>query len=371
MKNLVQPANLALLLFLATVAFLLWEFKPLQPAAFSPQAALPTNLPSFFASSFLPKVAPSAHASTLTILPDGKLMAAWYAGSREGAKDVAIFTSILKKSGWSEPVKLVTRETVAGAVLAQVRKIGNPVLFTVNNKVWLWFVSVGIGGWAGSQINLMQSDDGEKWTKPRRLVTSPFFNISTLVRTRPVFLENNEIGLPISQESFVKFSEFLRLNADGKILMKSRMPNPSTLQPAVLVENQKAAHAFLRDHDENGLHRVRHAKTGDGGTSWQALPPTDIPNINNSLAVLKLPSGAWLLVGNDNHRDILSAWVSNDFGKTWHFRRIIEKGDGEYSYPFLLMDSDGRIHLSYTWRRQTIRHMVFSEAWLMGEDFLQ
>lgn len=363
-----KPVNLALAVFLAVAAFLLWEFKPLKPAEFSPQGALPTNLPEFFASSFLPKVAPSAHASTLTILPNGKLMAAWYAGAREGGKDVAIFTSVLEKSGWTEPVKLVTRESVAGSVLAQVRKIGNPVLFTANNKVWLWFVSVGIGGWAGSQINVMQSDDGEKWTQPRRLVTSPFFNISTLVRTRPVYLANNEIGLPISHESFVKFSEFLRLDSNGKILMKSRMPILNTLQPAIEIENKTTAHAFLRDFGKNGTHRVRHAQTNDGGATWQALPMTDILNQNNSIAVLKMPSGAWLLVGNNRFRFSLVAWVSTDFGKTWRLIRTIEEGDGEYSYPFLLADSNGRIHLSYTWNRQTIRHAVFSEAWLMAGD---
>lgn len=368
-----KPINIALAIFLAVVAFLLWEFKPLPPAEFSPQGALPTNLPPFFASSFLPKVAKVAHASTMTILPNGKLMAAWYAGEREGAKDVAIFTSVLEKSGWSTPQKLITRELVAGSVLAQVRKIGNPVLFTANGKVWLWFVSVGIGGWAASQINVMQSEDGQKWSPPRRLVTSPFFNISTLVRTRPVYLANNEMALPISHESFMKFSEFLRLDENGKILMKTRLPNPATLQPAIEIANAKTAHAFLRDYDEKAaFYRVRHAITSDGGTTWQALAPTDIPNVNNSIATAKLPSGAWLLVGNDlKFRTSLNAWISKDFGKTWQLVRNLEKGDGEYSYPFLLVDAHGRIHLSYTWRRETIRYMVFSQAWLMAGDSKQ
>ena len=48
---------------------------------------------------------PSCHASTITELPNGDLLAAWYAGSREGEKDVAIFISrrFYGSEGWIEP----------------------------------------------------------------------------------------------------------------------------------------------------------------------------------------------------------------------------------------------------------------------------
>ncbi len=362
MKNL-NPAHLLLSFFLATLFGLLWEIKPLNAPAFVSQAAIPTNLPSFAANHFLPRAAESAHASTLTLLPNNQLMAAWFAGSKEGAKDVAIFTSILEKEGWSAPQKVADRAVLAGSVFAHIRKIGNPVLFTLNHRVYLFFVSVGVGGWAGSQLNLMMSEDnGVSWTKPKRLVTSPLMNISTLVRASPVLLENDEIGLPIYHEFLAKFGEFLRLDENGKILMKSRMPLPETLQPSLIVQNAHHARAFLRD--KSPLKRVRQAQTEDGGKTWETLPPTDLPNPNASVATLKLPNGKWLLVGNANNRHVLNAWVSQDEGKTWQLARQIEAGDLEYSYPFLLLNLDGRIHLSYTWGRKTIRHWVFSQAWL-------
>lgn len=362
MKKNVFPSAL-LLFFLTTLFFLILEFKPLPAAKFVQQSAIPTNLPPFFASDFLPRAAPSAHASTMTILPNNQLMAAWFAGAQEGAKDVAIFTSILQPNGWSTPQKVADRASLAGSIFANVRKIGNPVLFTLNHRVYLWFVSVGVGGWAGSQINLITSDDnGITWSKAKRLVTSPLINISTLVRTSAIRLQNNEIALPVYHEWLLKYGELLRMDENGNILMKSRMPQRQSLQPSLIVENAQTAHAFLRD--SSTMNQVQHLITHDGGALWQKMPPSPLPNPNSSVATLKLPDGKWLLVGNEQNRHVLNAWISQDQGKTWHLAKQLENGESEYSYPFLLLDLNGAIHLTYTWQRKTIRHMIFSQAWL-------
>ncbi len=36
----------------------------------------------------------------------------------------------------------------------------------------------------------------------------------------------------------------------------------------------------------------------------------------------------------------------------------------EYSYPCLVEDQQGRIHLTYTWQRERIKHVEFNVAWL-------
>jgi len=38
----------------------------------------------------------------------------------------------------------------------------------------------------------------------------------------------------------------------------------------------------------------------------------------------------------------------------------------DYGNPALLLGRDGRIHLAYEWRKQDIKYVVFSEAWLDG-----
>src|SRR5690606_3881615 len=90
---------------------------------------------------------------------------------------------------WGTDFKLISRETTQRLLQRDIRKLGNPVIaLAPNDRLWLFYVSVSVGGWAGSAINAMYSDDGgEQWSEPKRLITSPFFNLSTLVRNPPVF----------------------------------------------------------------------------------------------------------------------------------------------------------------------------------------
>lgn len=355
------------------------------------------TLPAFFVSAYLPQVpsAASAHSSTLVELSNGKLLAIWFAGSREGAADVALWSSMLNKDGWSPPKLVIDRENLAGALFSQVRKIGNPLLFVdkVNpKKLHLWFVSVGVGGWAGSSINHTFSDDnGETWYKPTKLQISPFINISNLVRTPPIQFDNGYIGLPIYHEFIKKFGEFIILDSSGKqIISQSIMPaynNISAIQPSLIVDNN-TIFALLRNSgkisEKNINNYIQKAISNDNGITWNFdnYPHSEIKirNFSSSIATLKLPSGNWLLVANsDVSRNFLDLYLSKDKGKNWQLVKQLEnakeykknplyKRDDvskyEFSYPSIILSKDNRIHLTYTWNRKTIKYISFSEQWL-------
>ena len=62
-------------------------------------------------------------------------------------------------------------------------------------------------------------------------------------------------------------------------------------------------------------------------------------------------------------------WLSADEGQTWQEARTVETapdGGADYGNPSLLLGRHGRIHLAYDWRRQGIKAITFSEAWLDG-----
>lgn len=358
--------------FAAACAAALLRMPPAGEASFvAPPAPAVSPLPAEFAADLLPAAAASAHAATLAELPDGRLAAAWFAGSREGAADVAVWFAIRDAAGWRTPHPVATRAATARATLAHVRKIGNPVLYALGDKLHLWFVSAAVGGWAGSSLNhSISSDGGTSWSPAAKLVTSPFLNISTLVRTPPLPLADGGLGLPVYHEFIGKHGEWLRLTADGRIAAKARLPQPRpALQPAVVALDRRRAVALLRDAGPGEGH-VLAAASDDGGTSWRALPPLPMGNPNSSLAALRLPSGRLLLAGNPaGGRRALQLHVSADEGRSWRLAREVERADdkdAEFSYPALLLARDGRVHLAWTWRRQGIKHAVFSEAWLDG-----
>ena len=99
--------------------------------------------------------------------------------------------------------------------------------------------------------------------------------------------------------------------------------------------------------------------------SWSARPKLPIPNPDSSVAALRLQDGSLLLAGNplESGRYRLSLWRSTDQGRNWQEALVVEnsvdKGD-EFSYPTLLQDRQGMIHLVYTWKRQLISHRAMS-----------
>ena len=46
----------------------------------------------------------------------------------------------------------------------------------------------------------------------------------------------------------------------------------------------------------------------------------------------------------------------------------LESNPGEYSYPCIIQTKDGKIHMTYTYRRYTIKHVEMNENWLIHTD---
>jgi predicted neuraminidase len=320
----------------------------------------------------LPNPQPSAHAATLTQLADGRVAAAWFAGSAEGARDVAILMATFDGRQWSEARPIVTREQAQRDTARLVRKLGNPVLSVDDEgRLHLWFVSVGYGGWAGSSINhAVSRDGGATWSPASKLITSPFWNFSTLVRTPPLPLADGGWGLPAYHEFAAKRAEWLRLDATGRVLDKARLPAAArTLQPAVAALDANRAVAMMRD--AGPANRIPLATTENAGATWQAARATALHNPNASVALLRLHDGRLLLAWNPQtaNRNKLALSLSTEEGQSWSAPHLVEDAAGgeEFSYPALLQGRDGTVHLAYTWQRRTIKHLAFAPAWLESQ----
>jgi predicted neuraminidase len=350
----------------------LWCAVTLPPPAFIPDR-YPFMTPAApqFEREFLPGIAtaPAVHSGTLIALPDGRLLAAWFGGSREGAADVAIYGAEQIAKRWSVARVLVDRADTERALGRSLRKLGNPVLTQdTAGRVWLFFVVTSLGGWSTSAIAYKISTDGGDHFGPAHwLVTSPLLNLGTLVRTRPLHYADGSLALPVYQELLGKFGTLLRIAPDGRILSQSRIGSGRTaLQPSLVAIDAQHAWALLR-RTGSAIARVLVAHSDDGGHQWSLPEPTDLPNPDASVAALNDSKGALLLLYNPNEqgRNILSLARSHD-GRHWQWLYDLEQGKpaDEFSYPFLIRDGRGDYHLIYTWQRQRMVHIRFNAAWL-------
>ncbi len=424
-----RMTNRVVMLGLVLVAFSAGFAKALQrkpPATFQVAAAAPSNngQPYFqtdFASSALYT---QVHAASLIELKGGSIRAFWFAGSKEGAPDVEIRSATFDPVThlWGAEQSVSNRVGTDGGLLRYVAKVGNPVPARgVDGTLWLFYVTVSVGGWAGSSITAIASDDeGATWSQPRRLITSPFMNISTLVKGTPFLYSDGTLGLPVYHEFFTKFGELLRLDQHGRVLDKQRLApgGAGTLQPVVLVQSATDALALMR-HSGAPPHRVVSVATHDAGRHWTAPSKTSLANPDAAVTGVALPDGRLVAVLNnlEQGRDALSLMVSADGGVTWKMVYVLEdqlearkqkpeeaqylkivaglsaESDArvagmpaakqaeyvqsveravcaqgicrfEFSYPYLIRTKKGDFHLAYTWNRCFIKHLWFNQAWL-------
>ena len=358
------------------------------------------------------------HAASLVELKDGRIRAFWFAGSREGAKDVEIRSAVFDPTSgqWGVEQTVASREGTQQSLMRYVSKLGNPVAGrAADGTLWLYYVTVSMGGWAGSSITAMTSiDEGTTWSPARRLITSPFLNISTLVKGAPFFYTDGTMGLPVYHEFISKFGELLRLDKTGKILDKQRLTagGSGALQPVVLVRDSSDALVLMRYSGKDTPRRAISVTTNDAGQHWTPSVKSSLLNPDAALSALVLPDGRMLAALNnmEQGRDVLSLVVSADGGKTWkniysledqrnqqpdeaRYLKIIEalakntdaKAAGapgeyvesakrqecsghscrfEFSYPYLIQAQGGEFHLVYTWNRSFIKHIRFNQAWL-------
>lgn len=330
-------------------------------------------------SNWLPDTgAASVHAASLIALKDGAVRAFWFAGSREGAADVSIYSSVYdaKSANWSAPTVVMDRISAEKGLSRYIAKLGNPVPARLaDGRLQLFFVTVSIGGWAGSSISTVISDDeGLTWSQPQRLISSPLLNLSTLVKSPSLAYTDGLLGLPAYHEWIGRFGELLRVDA-GQVIDKRRMSSGrSSIQPLVFVSDAQDATAFFRQTRGASLPKqIPVSRTHDAGQSWQQSEDLAIANPNSAVAGLVLKNGARILVLNniENGRYRLVLLMSDAKSGQWQTVEVLENDEAlsndqrkEFSYPYLITVDGDDAHLVYTWDRKKIRHRYFSGAWL-------
>jgi alpha-L-rhamnosidase len=295
----------------------------------------------------------SCHASTIVETPKG-ILAAWFGGKFEGDKEVNIYASWLVNNKWSTPFILAD-----GFVNDSIRyACYNPVLFLAPNQKLLLFYKIGpnVQGWTGWMKR--SSNYGATWSAPEKLPDG----ILGPTRNQP-YVVGDTLICPSSTENTGWKVHFEYTTNNGKSWTRGPDLNdakPITgIQPAILRHGDQLLQALTRS--QNGT--VNETWSYDNGKTWAPLQQTNLINNNSSIDAITLQDGRHLLVYNHcsaPSRSPLNVAISKD-GKNWEPLLVLEKEvSAEFSYPYVIQTADQKIHITYTWKRKKIKHVVLT-----------
>jgi predicted neuraminidase len=334
------------------------RFSEEQMAARAPKKPAEPRFPGLVSEGFVFNEAPhkECHASTILETSRG-LVAAWFGGTEEKDKDVEIWSAYHDGGGWSKP-----RSWGDGVQHRDLRyPCWNPVLYQEpgDGVVQLFFkVGPNPQEWWGEVM--LSHDRGRSFKEPVRLPEG----IDGPVRSKPLLLPDGALLCPSSTEhgddwrfhfEKLKGGEWSRFEPDDQAFQ--------VIQPTLLTHPDSRIQALYRS--KNGVILSNESK--DGGETWSPLEKSGLPNNNSGIEALTLRDGRHLLLYNHlgparvegwGKRHALHLAISDD-GKSWKAAAVVEKAkEGEFSYPAMIQAADGRVHMTYTWNRKRIRHVV-------------
>lgn len=315
------------------------------------------------------------HAPTLLSREDGSVLVAWFGGTREGHRNVSIWSASrapatgdecgipLPGANWTTP--------------RSIAKVGdephwNPVLFARSPRDFVLHFKVGksIRDWV--TWSQRSTDAGETWSEAQPLVPGDRGGRGA-VKNKPIQLASGEWLAGASTEVWRRWDAFVDRSPDGLVGWESTAPIPvdrdrfegkGVIQPSLWESQAGHVHALLRSTAGSILRSDSH----DAGRTWSPAFATRVANNNSGLDVVRTRDGLLALAcnpvaGNWAARTPLSILFSGDNGETWPARIDIETEPGEFSYPAII-ETDAGLCVAYTWNRRRI-----AVAWLEREAY--
>jgi len=291
------------------------------------------------------------HASTVAQHPGG-LLVACFGGSHEGHDDVGIWLTREVEGRWTEAERVADGRQAGGERFP----CWNPVLFwQPPGGPLLLFYKCGPrpGQWWGL---LARSHDGGLTWGPHERLPDGFLGP---IKNKPVLLPDGALLCPSSSEHDGWRVHIERTSDGGRTWHRSGPINDghrfAAIQPSILTPGGACLQVLCRSKRKV----ILGAWSEDGGHTWGDLASIDLPNPNAGTDAVTLRDGRHLLVYNHSTdaRTPLNVAISEN-GRHWKEALVLESGRGEYSYPAVIQAADGLVHITYTWKRLKIRHVV-------------
>ena len=295
----------------------------------------------------------ACHASTIVECEPDKYLAAWFAGTQEGAPDVRIWTARSDDGiRWTQPDVVAQEPGVPcwNPVLFRERKSGELILY----------YKIGSSPQSWSGFFRRSKDAGRTWGESY-IMPAGLLGPS---KNKPLQLEDGTVLSPTSVESYKNWACWVDRSVDGCRNWTRHGPiyhhktAHGVTQPTLLKRRDGSLLLLARSRS---IGQICMATSRDGGLTWSpAQEIADLPNPNSGIDAVTLADGRHVLVYNPSHigRTPLALAVSTDDGTTWKQSLVLEQEPGEYSYPAIIQAADATLHITYSFNRTRIRHVT-------------
>jgi len=302
---------------------------------------------------------PSCHASTIVEAETGRFLAAWFGGRAEGAADVKIWLARFDGKCWSRP-EMVAEE--------KGFPCWNPVLFKSRSKTVFLFYKAGRSPMTWSGYVRRSNDAGRTWGAVEQLPAG----LLGPIKNKPIQLKDGSILAGTSVESHRAWACWIERSTDDGRTWRRHGPitvpgHPyGIIQPTLFELGERTILALFRSR---GIGSICQAESRDNGLTWSSAKPISLPNPGSGIDGVRSSKGALYLVYNHTRRGRtpLNVARSTDNGKTWQMVATLECQAGEFSYPAIIEAQDGRLHVTYTYNRRHIKHLILEPAKLKAK----
>jgi predicted neuraminidase len=226
---------------------------------------------------------------------------------------------------------------------------------------------------------------GRAWLTHMRSYSTNKLNqrLGWMTRAHPFILDDKRLIVPLYSDGF-SFSLMAITDDWGKSWHTSApLLGMGNIQPSIVQRKDGSLYTLMRDNGPRPK-RLQQSSSKDRGETWDPVTDSDQPNPGSGAEIMKLQNGHWLLIGNDTERgrNRLAVQISDDEGKTWKWKRYLEKTEETYNqfhYPSVMQARDGSIHATYSHHlgapnlpkdvdgdpaAKSIKHVRFNEAWV-------
>jgi predicted neuraminidase len=375
-----------------------------------------------------------AHASCIVEAPNGDLLACWFQGSGERkSDDVKIEGARLRKGQKTWSKRFVMADT-PGYPDTNCSMFVDP-----EGRLWLIWPTILANTWESALLKMRTSDDWQKddaphWTKNDVLHITPPESFGPAVtkwlddlektsldklldeeedrrghawlahmraystnklnqrlgwmtRAHPFILDGKRLIVPLYSDGF-SFS-LMAITDDWGQSWHTGAPllGIGNIQPSIVERKDGSLYTLMRDNGP-APKRLQQSASRDRGETWEPVTDSEQLNPGSGAEITRLQNGHWLLIGNDTEkgRNQLAVQISDDEGKTWKWKRYLEKTEQTYDqfhYPSVIQTRDGWIHATYSHHlgaphlpkdvdgdpaAKSIKHVRFNEVWITNSS---